>query len=117
MLAKRDVGLLAYALDRDDESRVTQKRLRKDYLAWREREAQRLLKAKGMIARLRSRLEDFFVGIDRRALRRCRACEEITYPDPENARDYAKRHVATTCHYCGTGALAEIESSDEGGRS
>lgn len=117
LLAKRDVSLLAYALDRDDESRAAQKRLREDYLAWREREAQRLLKAQGMIARLRGHPEDFFARIDQRALRRCRACEEIAYPNPENARNYAKRHVATDCHYCGAGALAEIEPSDEGGRS
>jgi hypothetical protein len=117
LLAKRDVGLLAYALDRDDESRAAQKRLRKDYLAWRAREAQRLLKAQGLLARLRSRPEEFFAEIDRRALRRCRACEEIAYPDPENARNYAKRSLATNCHYCGKGGLAEIEPSDEGGRS
>jgi Replication-relaxation len=118
LLAKRDVGLLADALDRDDKSRAAQKRLRKGYLAWREQEAQRLVKAQGMLARLRSRPEDFFARIDRRSLRRCRACEQTAYPDPENARDYAKRHVATCCHYCDTGALAEIESSpDEGGRS
>lgn len=117
LLAKRDVVLLADALDRDDKSRAAQKRLRGDYLVWREREAQRLVKAQGMLARLRSRPEDFFAEIDRRALRRCRACEEIAYPDPENARVHAKRHVATDCHYCGAGALAEIEPSDEGGRS
>jgi Replication-relaxation len=115
-LGKRDVSRLADDIDRDDKSRAAQKRLRKDYLAWRGREAQRLIKAQGMLARLRSAPENFFAQIDRSALRRCRACGEIAYPDPENARDYAKRHVATDCHYCDTGALAEIESSpDEGG--
>jgi hypothetical protein len=118
LLKGGDVRLLGDEMDRDGESRAAQKRLRKDYLAWREREAQRLTKAQGMLARLRARPEDFFAQIDRRALRCCRACGEIAYPDPENARDHAKHHVATRCHYCGTGALAEIEPSpDEGGWS
>lgn len=116
-LGKQDLSRLADELDHDEKSRAAQKRLRKNYLAWHEREAQRLVKAQGMLARLRSRPEDFFAQIDQRALRRCRTCEEIAYPDLENARDHAKRHLATVCHYCGTGALAEIESSDEGGRS
>ena len=116
-LGKQDVSRLADDIDRDDKSRAAQKRLRKGYLAWREQEAQRLIKAQGMLARLRSRPEDFFAQIDRQALRCCSACEEIAYPDPENSRVYAKRHVATDCHYCGAGALAEIESSDTGGLS
>jgi hypothetical protein len=118
LLKGDDVRQLEYAMDRDEESRAAQRCLRKGYLSWREQEAERLVKAQGMIARLRSSPEDFFAQIDRRALRRCRSCEEIAYPDPENARDYRKRHVATRCHYCGGGALAEIESPpDTGGSS
>lgn len=118
LLKGDDVRQLEYAMDRDDESRAAQGRLRKGYLSWREQEAERLVKAQGVIARLRSRAEDFYAQIDRRSLRRCPACEEIVYPDPENARDYKKRRIATYCHYCGTGALAEIESPlDAGGRS
>jgi len=118
LLIRDDVRRLGDEAGRDRESRAAQKRLREDYLAWREQEAERLVKAQGMFARLRSRPEDFFAQIDRRSLRRCRSCEEIAYPDPENARDYAKRHLATRCHYCGTGALADIEpSTDEGGSS
>lgn len=110
LLKGGDVRQLGDDVERDGESRAAQKRLRKDYLAWREREAERLTKAQGMLARLRTRPEDFFAQIDRRSLRRCGTCEEIVYPDPENARDHAKRHVATRCHYCDTGALAKIES-------
>lgn len=118
LLKGDDVRQLGYAMERDGESRAAQERLRKGYLAWREQEAERLVKAQGMIARLRTHSEDFYAQLDRRSLRRCSTCEEIAYPDPENARDYTKRHVATRCHYCGTGALAEIESSpDEGGWS
>lgn len=115
LLPRDEVRRLIDDVGCDRESRSAQKRLREDYLAWREVEAERLKKAQGMLARLRSHPEDFFARIDRRSLRRCRSCEEITYPDPENARDYAKRHLATRCHYCGTGALAEIESSPDGG--
>ena len=64
-LGKQDVSRLADDIDRDDKSRAAQKRLRKGYLAWREQEAQRLIKAQGMLARLRSRPEDFFAQIDR----------------------------------------------------
>ncbi len=118
LLTRDDVRQLGDEAGRDRESRAAQKRLREDYLAWREQEAERLVKAQGIIARLRSRPEDFFAQLDRRSLRRCPACEEIAYPDPENARDYAKRHLATRCHYCGTGTLAEVEpSTDEGGSS
>lgn len=118
LLKGDDVRQLEYAMDRDDESRAAQGRLRKGYLYWREQEAERLVKAQGMLARLRARPEDFFAQIDRRSLRRCGSCEEIAYPDPENARDYRKRHIATCCHYCGSGALAEVESPPgEGGWS
>jgi hypothetical protein len=118
LLKGDDVRQLEYAMDRDDESRAAQGRLRKGYLSWREQEAERLVKAQGMLARLRARPEDFFAQIDRRSLRRCRSCEEIAYPDPENARDYMKRHIATRCHYCSGGALAEFESPlDAGGSS
>jgi hypothetical protein len=118
LLKSDDVRQLEYAMDRDDESRAAQGRLRKRYLSWRDQEAQRLVKAQGMIARLRSHPEDFFAQIDLRALRRCRGCEEVAYPDPENARDYRKRRIATRCHYCGGGGLTEIESPlDPGGRS
>jgi hypothetical protein len=102
-LARREVSLLGDEIERDGESRTAQKRLREGYLAWRAREAERLVKAQGMLARLRTHPEGFFTGIDRRALRRCRSCEEIAFPDPENARDHKKRHVATRCHYCGGG--------------
>jgi len=118
LLKGDDVRQLGYEMDRDNESRAAQERLRKGYISWREREAQQLVKAQGMIARLRTHPEDFFAQVDRRSLRRCSTCEEIAYPDPENARDYRKRHVATRCHYCDGRALAEIElSSDEGGWS
>jgi Replication-relaxation len=110
LLKGGDVRQLGDETECDGESRAAQKRLRKDYLAWREREAERLTKAQGMLARLRSAPENFFTQINRRSLRFCRTCEEIAFPDPENARDYAKRHVATRCHYCDTGALAKIES-------
>ncbi len=109
LLRGGDVRQLGDETERDGESRAARKRLRKDYLAWREREAERLTKAQGILARLRSAPENFFAQIDRRSLRFCRTCEEIAFPDPENARDHAKRHVATRCHYCDTGALAKIE--------
>jgi hypothetical protein len=118
LLKGDDVRWLGDEMDRDGKSRAAQERLFKGYLSWRKREAERLVNAQGMLARLRSHPEDFFAQIDRRSLRRCGGCEEIAYPDPENARDRKKRHVATRCHYCGGGALAEIESPlDAGGSS
>jgi hypothetical protein len=120
LLGKVDLDRLAEEVGRDTKSRAAQKRLRQDYLAWREAEAQRLVKAQGMIARLRTHPENFFAQIDRRSLRRCQSCEEIAYPDPEWARYKrgARYDIAGRCHFCEAERLAEIESSpDAGGRS
>ena len=111
LLSGEEMGWLLQDAGRDRDSRAEQERLRGDYLAWRDWEARRLAKAQRLLARLRSGPETFIEEIDRRALRCCRRCEEIAYPDPEQARDYAKRHVAQRCHYCGAEALPRIESS------
>ncbi len=98
----------------DGRSRAGQERLRADYLAWREGEARRRHKARRLPARLRSGPESFLSEIDRRALRRCRACGEIAYPDPERARYERKRyHVAFRCHFCAGETLAEIEPAGD----
>ena len=105
-LGKQDLSRLAGELDRDDKSRAAQKRLRRDYLAWREQEAQRLVKAQRMIARLRSRPEDFFVRIDRRSLRRCRACEEIGLSrsrERAGPREAPRRYLLPLLRHWGAG--------------
>jgi len=114
LLARDEVRRLVDDVERDTKSRGAQERLRGDYLAWREGEAQRLVKAQGMLARLRTHREVFYDQIDRRALRRCRSCEEIAYPDPENAREYAKHPVAQRCHYCDA-TLSDGKTSDADG--
>jgi hypothetical protein len=115
LLPRDEVKRLGDEVERDSKSRTAQKRLRENYLTWREEEAKRLVKAQGMLARLRSDPEDFFARIDRRALRRCQGCEEIAYPDPENASDYTERHVAQRCHYCGTSFPRAEPSPADGG--
>jgi hypothetical protein len=114
LLARDEVRRLLDDVERDTRARSAQKRLHGDYLAWREEEAQRLVKAQGVLSRLRGHREDFYDQIDRRTLRRCRSCEEIAYPDPENARQYAKRHVAQRCHYCDA-TLSDGKTSDADG--
>lgn len=109
LLSAREPSWLAEQAERDSKSRADQERLHAEYLTWREGEARRLAKDQGLAARLRNGPETFFDRIDRRALRLCRSCEEIAYPDAERAESYAKRHRACHCHYCGAGALAEIE--------
>lgn len=97
---------------RDGSARAEQKRLRKDYLGWREQRARQLAKAQGIMNRLRNGPETFLDEVDRRALRLCGSCDEIAYPDPEWARYErgARYDVAGRCHFCGARALAEIET-------
>jgi hypothetical protein len=95
----------------DDEcSGEERERLASTYRSWREEEARRIVKGQGIAARLRTRPEDFLDDVDRRALRLCRECGEIAYPDPKRARDGRGRpDVAFRCHFCGGTALTEID--------
>ncbi len=104
LLSGADASWLESKAADDKRSRAKQEHLGADYLTWRARKAQRLFKAQGFTARLRSDPEDFFDEIDQRSLRRCRSCGETAYPDPEGARG----NVALRCHFCGGDALAEI---------
>jgi hypothetical protein len=113
LLGDREMDRLSEEAERDCESCGEQRRLRNDYLDWREKEARRLAKAQGFFRRLGHGPQTFLDEIDRRSLRLCRHCEEIAFPDPERADGRAKRHVAQRCHYCGAGALAEIGPSPE----
>ncbi|HVV90484.1 MAG TPA: replication-relaxation family protein [Solirubrobacterales bacterium] len=108
LLPSSETSWLEQKAVEDERSREEQERLTTSYLAWRETEARRLVKAQGIVARLGTRPEDFFGDIDRRSLRRCPGCGEIAYPDPERASGHATRHVAERCHFCGGTALAEI---------
>lgn len=95
----------------DREGAAEQERLRGDYLRWREREAKRLAKLQGFIARHRTGHDAFLAEVDRGALRRCSRCEEIAYPDPERKpRPGGRRQVAGRCHFCGAGALSELST-------
>lgn len=115
LLAAGDLDALLRHAERDRENRAEQERLREDYLRWREKEAKRLAKMQGFIARHRSGRDAFLAKVDRGALRRCSGCEEIAYPDPERAASdrHIKPHVAARCHFCGAGVLAEIEPDSE----
>jgi len=97
--------------EQDRECAAEQERLREGYLRWREREAKRLAKLQGFIARHRTGHDAFLAGVDRDALRRCSRCEEIAYPDPERKpRPGGRRHVAGRCHFCGAGTLSELRT-------
>jgi hypothetical protein len=116
LLGDYELSGLSTEAERDSDSRAEQERLCERYMAWREKEARRLAKAQGITARLRNGPETFLDQIDCRALRLCRSCEEISYPDPEWASHErgARYDVAGRCHYCGGRALAEIEPSPDG---
>lgn len=93
----------------DERSRSEQERLRSDYLASREERARRRWKSQRLVARLRNGPEDFLEEIGRKALRFCRSCEEIAYPDPERARYERGRYdVAFRCHFCDDRALVKL---------
>lgn len=99
----------------DERSRSEQERLRSDYLVSREEWARRRWKSQRLVARLRNKPEDFLEAVDRRALRFCRSCEEIAYPDPERARYERGRYdVAFRCHFCDGRDLSAWEPSMEG---
>jgi Replication-relaxation len=118
LLSSSEVSWLNARAAEDGRSREEQERLSTSYLAWRETEARRLVKAQGIVARLGIRPEDFFDEVDRRSLRLCRACGEIAYPDPERARgERARPDVASRCHFCDSTALAAIDDPEVGRRS
>jgi hypothetical protein len=120
LLGAPEASALARGAADDARARVTQERLRYDYLTWREEEARRVAKAQGLAARLRRRPDDFLEEIDRGSLRVCHGCEEIAFPDPERPRyERGRRHVAVRCHFCGRGdTLVDHEppSRDDGWR-
>jgi hypothetical protein len=108
---------LAEEARRDGEARARQERLREDYLVWREQRARQLAKAQSIAGRLRNGPETFLDKVDRRALRFCRSCEEVVYPDPERASHErgARYDIAGYCHFCGAEELEKIEPSGDGG--
>jgi hypothetical protein len=100
----------------DGRSRAEQERLRSAYLSSREERALSRWKSQRLLTRLvRSGPEDFLEEIDRKALRLCRSCEEVAYPDPERpSYQRGRRDVAYRCHFCGSEKLAEWERSATG---
>jgi hypothetical protein len=109
LLSADSVDGLPLGGELDSQGAAEQERLRGDYLLWREREAKRLAKLQGFIARHRAGHDAFLAEVDRGALRLCSGCEEIAYPDPERKlRPGGRRQVAGRCHFCGTGTLSEL---------
>jgi hypothetical protein len=107
LLKAADASWLRQKAAEDERSRAEQERLRSNYLARREQRARHRAKSQRVLARLRNGPETFLEEIDREALRVCRSCEEIAYPDPERGRyERGSRDVAFRCHFCGGGDLA-----------
>ncbi|HEX8753627.1 MAG TPA: hypothetical protein VF731_09450 [Solirubrobacterales bacterium] len=101
LLAADDTSSLQQEAANDQRSRAEQERLRLDYLARREERARSRAKSQGLVARLRSGPDAFLEEIDREALRVCRSCEEIAYPDPRRpSYERGSRDVAFRCHFC-----------------
>jgi hypothetical protein len=115
LLTAADASRLRQQAAEDERSRVEQERLRSDYLFFREERARGRWKSQCLIARLRNRPEEFLEEIDREALRVCRSCEEIAYPDPERARyERGRDDVAFRCHFCDGRDLSTWEPSADG---
>jgi hypothetical protein len=118
LLAAIDFSWLRREVADDERSRSEQERLRSDYLASREERARRRWKSQRLVARLRNKPEVFLEAVDRKALRFCRSCEEIAYPDPERARYERGRYdVAFRCHFCDGRDLSAWKPSVEGNRA
>jgi Replication-relaxation len=112
LLKADEVSWLRQKAAEDKRSRNGQERLRSDYLSFREERARGRWKSQRLVARLRNGPEDFLEEIDRKALRFCRPCEEIAYPDSERARYERGRYdVAFRCHFCDGRSLAAWEPS------
>jgi hypothetical protein len=114
LLSSPSVSRLELGATDDARARGQQDRLASAYAVWREKEARRLVKEQGVVARLGSRPEDFFEEVDRRSLRLCRHCGEIAYPDPEKAGGRGQPDVASRCHFCGGTALEELDEPEVG---
>jgi hypothetical protein len=115
LLPATDVSWLRRDAADDERFRSEQERLRSDYLASREERARRRWKSQRLVARLRNKPEDFLEAVDRKALRFCRSCEEVAYPDPERARYERGRYdVAFRCPFCDGRDLSAWEPSAEG---
>jgi hypothetical protein len=123
LLAAADASWLVQKAANDERCRRGQERLRLDYLDFRDERARLRWKAQRLTARLRSGPDAFLEEIDCEALRLCRSCAEIAYPDPERARyERGPRDVAFRCHFCDSRNLGTWESFAEcrrgvGGRS
>jgi hypothetical protein len=110
LLAVADLSSLRLGAEDDGRSRTEQERLRSEYRSSREERALHRWKSQRLFTRLHSGPEDFLEEIDRKALRLCRTCEEIAYPDPERARyERERRDVAFRCHFCDGRNLAAWE--------
>jgi ribosomal protein L44E len=110
LLAAADASELARRAADDERSRAEQERLRSDYLARREQRARARAKSQGLVARLHNGPDAFLEEIDREALRVCRSCGEIAYPDPEEARyEHRNYDVAFRCHFCDGTTLMEFK--------
>ena len=114
LLGTDSLARLPHDAEQDREAATEQDRLRENYLRWREREAERLSKKHGFIARHRIGHDAFLAQVDRDRLRRCSGCEEIVYPDPERKHGGGRRHVAAYCHFCGAGVLSELPAEGVG---
>jgi len=111
LLSAANASRLRQKATDDERHRAEQERLRSDYLSWREERALRRWKSQRLLTRLHSGPEDFLEEIDRKALRFCRSCEEIAYPDPERARyERGRSGVAFRCHFCDGMDLAEFKA-------
>lgn len=113
LLSVAELRWLATDAQRDRQSRATQERFRAAYLERREEEARRLAKAQGLTGRMRHGPDEFLAAVDRRLLRVCPRCEEITYPGADDGLAWAGPGAsAEACHFCGQGSLAPFEASE-----
>lgn len=82
LLTVADLSRLRLEAQDDGRCLKEQERLRSAYLSSREERALHRWKSQRLFTRLHSGPEDFLEEIDRRSLRLCRSCEEVSYPIP-----------------------------------
>lgn len=100
LIARHNIESLPGAAANDATARGEQRRLELAYVEWREATARQMVRKSGALGRLTRKREEFYPQLDREQLRICGQCQEIVYPQLDQAPGLLGE-PPTSCHYCG----------------
>ncbi len=103
------VDALAGDAKRELEGREEQQRRRCAYLGFREDEARRLARERGLLRRFSQSREELYPLVDQRWLKVCEHCRELVYPGESEHHDgFPVPAAGPRCHYCHAHHLEEL---------